>query len=207
MLTVLAVIVLLGVPHGALDGEVARGVLRPHLGRAWFAVFAPPYLALSALVLLSWHAAPVVTLALFLAGSVWHFGSEDSGDGPLLEALVRGGLPIALPTLVQPAATVALLGGIAGVPLSGVLGLMAALLSFIPSLGMILAVIPAILLGLTVSPQMGLYVAGPVAWSATDEGGCWPDPVCSPAASRSCRRWSPSRSISRACTLRPTPPP
>lgn len=119
-LTVLAVIVLLGVPHGALDGEVARGVLRPHLGRAWFAVFAPPYLALSALVLLSWHVAPVVTLALFLAASVWHFGSEDTGDGPWLEALVRGGLPIALPTLVQPAGTVALLGGIAGVSLPGV---------------------------------------------------------------------------------------
>jgi predicted PurR-regulated permease PerM len=46
-----------------------------------------------------------------------------------------------------------------GVPLAGTLGLIAAILSFIPSLGMIIAVIPAIMLGLTISPAMGLWVA------------------------------------------------
>ena len=46
-----------------------------------------------------------------------------------------------------------------GVPLAGTLGLIAALLSFIPSVGMIMAVIPAIMLGLTISPMMGLWVA------------------------------------------------
>jgi predicted PurR-regulated permease PerM len=45
------------------------------------------------------------------------------------------------------------------VPLAGTLGLIAAVLSFIPSLGMIIAVIPAIMLGLTISPSMGLWVA------------------------------------------------
>jgi predicted PurR-regulated permease PerM len=52
-------------------------------------------------------------------------------------------------------------GGLAilGVPLAGTLGLIAAVLSFIPSLGMIIAVAPAILLGLTISPSMGLWVA------------------------------------------------
>jgi predicted PurR-regulated permease PerM len=46
-----------------------------------------------------------------------------------------------------------------GVPLAGTLGLIAAILCFIPSLGMIIAVIPAIMLGLTKSPTMGLWVA------------------------------------------------
>jgi predicted PurR-regulated permease PerM len=46
-----------------------------------------------------------------------------------------------------------------GVPLAGTLGLIAAVLSFIPSLGMIIAVIPAIMLGLAISPAMGLWVA------------------------------------------------
>jgi predicted PurR-regulated permease PerM len=46
-----------------------------------------------------------------------------------------------------------------GVPLAGTLGLIAAILSFIPSLGMIIAVVPAIMLGLTKSPAMGLWVA------------------------------------------------
>ena len=45
------------------------------------------------------------------------------------------------------------------VPLAGTLGLIAAVLSFIPSLGMIIAVIPAIMLGLAISPTMGLWVA------------------------------------------------
>jgi predicted PurR-regulated permease PerM len=45
-----------------------------------------------------------------------------------------------------------------GVPLSGTLGLIAALLSFIPSLGPFISVIPAVMLGLTISPIMGLYV-------------------------------------------------
>jgi predicted PurR-regulated permease PerM len=48
---------------------------------------------------------------------------------------------------------------ILGVPLSGTLGLIAALLSFIPSLGPFISVIPAIMLGLTISPVMGLWVA------------------------------------------------
>ncbi len=45
-----------------------------------------------------------------------------------------------------------------GVPLAGTLGLIAALLSFIPSLGPLISVIPAVMLGLTISPTMGLWV-------------------------------------------------
>jgi predicted PurR-regulated permease PerM len=46
-----------------------------------------------------------------------------------------------------------------GVKLSGTLGLLAALLSFIPSLGPFISVIPAIMMGLTVSPTMAIWVA------------------------------------------------
>jgi predicted PurR-regulated permease PerM len=45
-----------------------------------------------------------------------------------------------------------------GVPLAGTLGLIAAILSFIPSLGPLISVIPAFMLGLTISPTMGLWV-------------------------------------------------
>lgn len=118
LLALLAVI-LLGVPHGALDGEVARPLLRPRLGRAWFIVFAAPYLALSALVLLAWHVAPLPTLAAFLACSALHFGAEDAGpDGAAVEVAVRGGLPIAAPVLLQSEATARFLGVVAGVPMA-----------------------------------------------------------------------------------------
>ncbi len=116
-LAVLAVILLLGVPHGALDGEIARPFMQPAFGWAWFPIFALPYLGLSACVLVAWRFAPFTTLAGFLAASVWHFGMEDAGPHPL-EALVRGGLPIALPVLIHPAATAHLLGLVALHPLA-----------------------------------------------------------------------------------------
>ena len=117
-LAILAAIVLLGVPHGALDGEIARPLLRPQFGRAWFIVFALPYLSLVAAVLVAWRVAPLGTLAAFLAGSVLHFGVEDAGPKPLA-AVVRGALPIAAPLLLHPAATAAVFATVAIVPLPG----------------------------------------------------------------------------------------
>ncbi len=117
ILLALAAIIVLGIPHGALDGEIARDLVRPRFGRLWFPVFSLPYLALSALVLAGWHLAPLSTLGGFLAASVWHFGSEESRSGSPIELLARGGLPIGLPVLVQPAATAAVFATVAGVPL------------------------------------------------------------------------------------------
>lgn len=113
-LCALAAIILLGVPHGALDGEIARALLRPRFGWAWFPVFALPYLSLSALVLFAWRATPMATLAAFLGASAWHFGSEDA-PGTRLDAVVLGGLPVAVPLLVHPAATWAVFAAVAGV--------------------------------------------------------------------------------------------
>ena len=113
----LSAVILFGVPHGALDGEVARPMLRPRFGRAWFAVFALPYLSLSAAVLLAWRAAPEATLAAFLAVSVLHFGAEDAGPGRPLEALARGGLPIALPVLLHPTAVAEIFGAVTLAPM------------------------------------------------------------------------------------------
>ncbi|MFN7119482.1 MAG: AI-2E family transporter [Saprospiraceae bacterium] len=47
---------------------------------------------------------------------------------------------------------------IMGVPLALVLGIIAGFLNFIPNFGPLLAMIPAILMGFTVSPQMAFYV-------------------------------------------------
>lgn len=98
-------IIVLGVPHGALDGELARTALRPRFGLAWFGVFALPYLTLSALVLLSWRLAPIPTLAIFLAASVWHFGSEEIRSADPVAVIAAGGAPIALAVLAHPIAT------------------------------------------------------------------------------------------------------
>jgi len=117
-LVALTAVIVFGVPHGALDGAVAAPLLRPRYGRAWFGVFAVPYLGLSALILLAWQITPLATLAAFLAVSVLHFGQEDAGPGRPIEALVRGGLPIALPALLRPEETVGIFSVVARVPMS-----------------------------------------------------------------------------------------
>ena len=54
----------------------------------------------------------------------------------------------------------AMLGlGLLGLPLFAALGVIAGVLEFVPVIGPIVAALPAILIGFTVSPAMGLYVA------------------------------------------------
>ena len=117
-LVALTAVIVLGVPHGALDGAVAAPLLRPRWGRAWFPVFAVPYLGLAGGVLLAWQLMPLATLAAFLAVSVLHFGAEDAGPGRPFEALVRGGLPVALPALLHPEATARVFAVVARVPMA-----------------------------------------------------------------------------------------
>ncbi len=113
----LACILLLGVPHGALDGEIARTALRPVFRRAWFVVFSVPYLSLAAGVLIAWRVAPEATLAVFLAASVYHFGEEDAAafrtaqvGRSWLAIVARGGMAVALPVLLHQGATARFLG-------------------------------------------------------------------------------------------------
>ena len=107
----LTCVLVLGVPHGALDGEIARTRLRPVFGLSWLPVFAGPYLSLAAIVLMAWRVAPGATLVVFLISSVWHFGEEDAatfgerGARGKLAAAALGGASVALPVLLHPTAT------------------------------------------------------------------------------------------------------
>ena len=119
----LAGIVLVGFPHGAFDHLVARPVLRPRLGRHWWAPFGLGYLALAGLVWLAWLAAPAVNLAGFLAASVLHFGLGDVEDGlaprrmpAAVPVLAYGALPILLPMALHPADAAPVLAALADVP-------------------------------------------------------------------------------------------
>lgn len=116
-----AAIVVLGVPHGALDVEIGRNLLHGALFRWWFPVFAVPYLLLVGAVLLAWRWVPEATLAAFLLASIWHFGAEDT-EGAWLPALAWGGLPIAVPVLLQPEATARILSAATGLTFNGIPG-------------------------------------------------------------------------------------
>ncbi len=93
----LAGIVLIGLPHGALDGAVAMhlGIVQRFSDLARFMVV---YIALAALVVVTWTVAPSISLIVFLTISMLHFGAGDvkNGKGSLgfTEALAHGGLAI-----------------------------------------------------------------------------------------------------------------
>ena len=90
-------IVLIGLPHGALDGAVAMhiGIVQRFSSMAKFVVL---YVALAGLVVITWTIAPSISLILFLTISMLHFGAGDvkNGTGALgfTEALAHGGLAI-----------------------------------------------------------------------------------------------------------------
>ena len=93
----LAGIVLIGLPHGALDGAVAM-----HLGLvdkfSTMARFVIIYVGLAGLVVGAWIIAPSLSLIIFLTISMLHFGAGDArhGEGVVrfAETLALGGLAI-----------------------------------------------------------------------------------------------------------------
>ena len=72
----IASILIAGVPHGGLDGAVARRTGWAILKRSTLA-FHASYVLLAALVAVAWLSAPGIILALFLFISAIHFGSSD----------------------------------------------------------------------------------------------------------------------------------
>ena len=93
-------IVLLGVPHGALDPIYAQAW--PGIqGRAAWAVFVWAYLLLAACVLGVWWWAPTVFLWGFLAISVLHFSGDLASGTSGWTRFFYGGAVIVLPTALH----------------------------------------------------------------------------------------------------------
>ena len=76
---VIGAVALAGLPHGAADAWIAarEGLARGLPGKA---VFLAVYSGLTLLVIAVWLVFPVMSLVLFLAISVWHFGDDSRTD-------------------------------------------------------------------------------------------------------------------------------
>jgi len=96
-LLALAAVVVIGLPHGALDGAIAM-----HLGFSRkpmiFMRFLLLYIAMAGLVVGVWMLAPTISLMLFLLISMLHFGAGDARHGAgwlrTVEIIAHGGLVI-----------------------------------------------------------------------------------------------------------------
>ena len=110
-LAAIVVVLLFGVPHGGLDGAVARRIGWPQGTTAWFG-FHIGYIMLAALVVWFWWQWPILGLAIFLIISALHFGQSDIASIPAstndrlnnrwLPLLAHGGLvSIAIPSFQQ----------------------------------------------------------------------------------------------------------
>ena len=97
-----ALIVLLGVPHGALDILYIRRVFGIRLPRQ-FVLNLLSYLAISGLVVWLWVAAPLIFLMGFLIASGFHFsGDPERGASPFTRVATGVGV-VALPALFHSA--------------------------------------------------------------------------------------------------------
>ena len=108
-----ALILLLGVPHGALDVEVARKLFGIADFKGW-TLFSLFYIGLSALVVAFWFVAPSLFLCAFLAFAALHFGGDPAAGASTLWRGLYGGAVIVLPALWHGAELQRLLGLVAG---------------------------------------------------------------------------------------------
>jgi Brp/Blh family beta-carotene 15,15'-monooxygenase len=98
LIVLAALILVLGVPHGAMDTLFAQ---RLHgLRTAWdWARFTVAYLGLAGLVVAAWAWAPTAFLAGFLLISAAHFSGDPVEGTPWAVRLLQGGAILVLPAL------------------------------------------------------------------------------------------------------------
>ena len=108
-----ALVLLLGMPHGALDVVIARQLFSVIDFKGW-ALFWLGYAGLSAAVVGLWMLAPSTFLCAFLTCSALHFGGDPGTGVSRLMRVLYGGAVIVLPALFHGAELQHLLGLVAG---------------------------------------------------------------------------------------------
>lgn len=98
LISVAVLVVLLGVPHGAMDALIARRLYGTDTAARWIG-FAGAYLAAALSVVCVWVWLPATFLLGFLAVSAAHFSADPRPGTRLLSRALYGGAIIVLPTL------------------------------------------------------------------------------------------------------------
>lgn len=140
LLVIAAAVVLLGVPHGALDVIHAARRLTVK-GPARWAAFVAAYVAVAALVVAGWVAAPTLALSLFLLISALHFSGDLEEGAPRHLRALHGAALVTLPAWFHREDLTELFAHL--VPGSGASQLVAALSTLAPAVLVLLAAVLA----------------------------------------------------------------
>ncbi len=108
-----SLIVLLGVPHGAMDTIFAKSIYGVNNMRGW-AIFGLLYLLTAALVVGLWLLAPALFLLGFLLISIAHFSGDPVAGIRRVSRLLYGGAVIVLPVIYHRVEIDHLFGLLAG---------------------------------------------------------------------------------------------
>ena len=109
------VILLLGVPHGALDIVFVRQLTNVRSAAGW-GLFTLAYLAAAASVVVLWWFAPGFFLAAFLLVSAFHFSGDPEGETPALFRMLYGGAVIFCPLTLHAVEVSRIFASLAGMP-------------------------------------------------------------------------------------------
>lgn len=97
LMVVAFLILILGVPHGALDTVFAQNIYHVRGAKSWI-LFTAAYLTPAVLVIALWQVSPLLFIASFLIISVVHFSGDPSQGTPVVTRLLYGGAVVILPT-------------------------------------------------------------------------------------------------------------
>lgn len=93
-----------GIPHGALDYPLAKRLLFDRFGNTWALWFVTAYMLCIIAVVAAWMLFPTLSLVVFLALSLYHFGTGDATaicTSPTVvkvtEFVSRGGIVLTFP--------------------------------------------------------------------------------------------------------------
>ena len=113
LLVIASLILVLGVPHGALDTIFARQIYGILNLRGWIC-FGSIYLLLSALVVGVWFLQPAIFLLAFLFISAFHFSGDPVEGTPWPARALYGGAVVILPAALHAVETTRLFALLAG---------------------------------------------------------------------------------------------
>jgi Brp/Blh family beta-carotene 15,15'-monooxygenase len=140
LLVIASLILVLGVPHGALDTIFARQIYGILNLRGWI-YFGSIYLLLSALVVGVWFLQPAIFLLAFLVISAFHFSGDPVEGTPWPARAFYGGAVVILPAALHTVETTRLFSLLAGENAAALVMPWLALLSWPWLVGLILAAI------------------------------------------------------------------